>query len=146
LNHPGVKLKKPPSGGFLLGMKGEAMHPKLSKRLARWSEAWQSLDPERVGKVYAADAVHQSAAVKRLLPEKTDGRLAGREAIKELARAAAGRFSALRFEPLEATETEVASVFEYRRVTDNDEASAVKVCEVIFWRGDEVVESRVYHA
>jgi hypothetical protein len=79
-------------------------------------------------------------------PRGADGRLAGREAIKALARAAAARFSALRFEPLKATETEDASIFEYRRVTDNDVASAVQVCEVIFWRGDEVIESRVYHA
>ena len=122
------------------------MQRKLSNRLMRWSEAWQSLDPERVGEVYATDAVHESAAVKRLFPQNRDGRLAGREAIKELAKAAAARFRALRFEPLTATETESASVFEYRRVTDNDETSAIKVCEVIQWRGDEVVESRVYHA
>jgi len=122
------------------------MEPKLSKRLRRWSEAWQSLDAERVGEVYASDAVHQSAAVKRLFPEKADGRLAGREAIKQLARAAEARFKALRFDPLKVTETDNVSVFEYRRVTDNDEASAVSVCEVIFWRGEEVVESRVYHA
>lgn len=122
------------------------MEAKLSKRLKRWSEAWQSLDPQRVRQVYAADAVHASAAVTRLLPGNADGRLTGRLAIEELARAVAARFSALRFEPFAATETENASVFEYRRITDNDEASAVHVCEVIFWRGDEVIESRVYHA
>jgi hypothetical protein len=131
---------------FYLPAKGDIMEAKLSPRLARWSEAWQSLDPERVGAVYAVDAVHQSAAVKRLFPEQADGRLAGREAIKRLARAAASRFSALRFEPLKATETENVSVFEYRRVTEDDEASAINACEVIFWRGNEVIVSRVYHA
>ena len=64
----------------------------------------------------------------------------------ELAAAAAARFGALRFEPLQATETEHASVLEYRRIIDHDETSAIRVCEVIFWRGDEVIESRVYHA
>src|SRR5262245_4132482 len=94
-------IEKPPSGGFFVACdRGELMEPKLSRRLKRWSEAWQSLDAERAGEVYAADAVHQSAAVKRLFPEKADGRLAGRGAIKQLARAAAARFKALRFEPL----------------------------------------------
>jgi hypothetical protein len=122
------------------------MQTKLSKRLERWCEAWQSLDTERIAKLYAIDAEHRSSAVTRLFPDNAEGCLKGRQAITKLAAAAAARLSALRFEPLQATETENASVLEYRRIFNNDDTSAANVCEVIFWRGDEIVESRIYHA
>jgi hypothetical protein len=122
------------------------MPTKLSKRLERWCEAWQSLDAERVAKLYAIDAVHQSQTVTRAFPENLQGRLKGRQAIAKLAAVGAARLSAIRFEPFAATETENSSVLEYRRIYNNDEASATNVCEVIFWRGEEIVESRVYHA
>jgi hypothetical protein len=77
---------------------------------------------------------------------KFAGRLKGRQAIAKLAAVGAARLSAIRFEPFAATETENSSVLEYRRIYNNDEASATNVCEVIFWRGEEIVESRVYHA
>jgi hypothetical protein len=122
------------------------MQTKLSKRLERWCEAWQSLDTERVAKLYAIDAVHRSSAVTRFFPDNAEGRLKGRQAISKLAAAAAARISVLRFEPFQATETADTSVLEYRRIFNNDDASAVNVCEVIFWHGEEIVESRVYHA
>ena len=81
-----------------------------------------------------------------VFPDNAQGCLKGRQAISKLAAAAASRLSVLRFEPFQAIETADASVLEYRRIFNNDDASAVNVCEVIFWRGDEIVESRVYHA
>src|SRR5258706_6436397 len=98
-----------------------AMQPKLSKRLERWCEAWQSLDAKRVAKLYAADALHQSKTVTRVHPDNVEGRLEGRQAIAELATAGAARLSAIRFEPFGVTETENASVLEYRRIYNNDE-------------------------
>jgi ketosteroid isomerase-like protein len=122
------------------------MQTDLSKRLARWREAWQSLDTKRIAAIYADNAVHVSQSVSRVFPENVEGRLQGRKPIAEWAKAIAARLKALHFEPLHVTETKDASIFEYWRTLNNDKTTAVRVCEVISWRGDEVIESRVYHA
>jgi hypothetical protein len=127
-------------------LKGATMQTNLSTRLTRWREAWQSLDAKRIAEIYADEAVHLSQSVSRIFPDNVEGCIRGRKPIAEWAQAISARLKALHFEPLHATETEDASIFEYSRTFNNDKATAVRVCEVIVWRGDEVIESRVYHA
>jgi hypothetical protein len=116
----------------------------LSPRLAGWRKAWQTLSASDIAARYADDAVHESPGVKRLFPGKS--RLEGRAAIDEYIATALARLQSFRIEPFAVSECGDVSVIEYNRVANDDEASAIKVCEVIVWRGERVAASRVYHA
>jgi len=122
------------------------MEPKLSARLSRWRDSWQALAVAEIIEKYAEDAVHESPGVKRLFPDNDAARLEGRAAIAEFVAVAAARLRSFRIEPFSVFESGDVSVIEYRRIANDDEAGAIKVCEVIVWRGDRVVASRVYHA
>ena len=118
----------------------------LSQRLADWRAAWESLDPERIVALYAADAVHESAAAGRALPWHAGARLSGRGEIEAFVASACRNLCSFRIEPRHVVEHAEVSVIEYRRVFNDDESRAVLACEVIQWRDSRVAASRVYHA
>jgi ketosteroid isomerase-like protein len=118
----------------------------MSPRLACWRDAWQSLDAQRIVALYTDDAVHQTPPAARIFPDNKEGRLAGREAIAQFVTIVCQRLQKLEFIAYRIIETGEASIMEYRRILNGDVAGAVDSCEVILWRGDQVQESRVYHA
>jgi len=82
--------------------------------------------------------------VERIYPELGRVELRGREEIREYARRAFTRFSAIRFEIVAVIEDATHAAVEYRRFVNN-EAASMDVLELIEWSGDLLTACRVFH-
>jgi hypothetical protein len=116
----------------------------MNQHVERWKAAWESLDPDKVVAMYAPNATHRSAVVERIYPELGRTELRGPEEIREYARRAFTRFTAIRFEVVAVIEDDTHAAVEYRRHSNVD-AVATDVLEVLEWRGDLLTACRVYH-
>jgi nuclear transport factor 2 (NTF2) superfamily protein len=116
----------------------------MNQHLERWKAAWESLDPEKVATLYAPNATHRSAMVERIYPELGRSELRGREEIREYARRAFTRFTAIRFEIAAVIEDDKHAAVEYRRFV-NTETEATEVLEMIEWSNDLLTACRVFH-
>jgi hypothetical protein len=113
--------------------------------VARWRDAWQALDPDRVAALYAADGVHESAKVRQVFPDSADCQLVGPDAVRRYAASAARRFSSFEIQPTRVIEDEHAAAVEYVRRVNGDPASDMRVVEVLEWSGQLLRHVRVYH-
>ncbi|MDZ4380079.1 MAG: nuclear transport factor 2 family protein [Parvibaculum sp.] len=120
----------------------------LPAMVAAWQAAWQSLDPERVARLYAAEATHMSGIVVSRM-NRADATLRGVDEIRAYASVAASQLKSFEACILEVIAEETpdggrASV-EYWRVVNGDEAGRKRVVEIIEWRGEKIVACRVFH-
>ncbi|ABS63881.1 conserved hypothetical protein [Parvibaculum lavamentivorans DS-1] len=121
---------------------------KLPLMVARWRDAWQSLDPAVIAALYAPDGTHMSAVVAGRM-KRPDGTLRGREEIRAYAEATAARLKSFQAEITsviaeETTDGGRASV-EYWRTINGDEGGRARVVEIIEWRQDAITACRVFH-
>ena len=119
--------------------------PTLSARVARWRDAWQALDPERVASLYAPDGVHESDKVRKAYPDNAEGRLVGHDAIRRYAERAARQFSRFEIRVLRVIEDGQGAAVEYVRRVNGDAATDMRVVEMLEWAGPSLRHVRVYH-
>lgn len=117
----------------------------LSPRVARWRDAWQSLDPERISALYAPGGIHESAKVRQAFPGNAEARLVGPDAVRGYAEGAARRFTRFEIRPTRVIEDDGAAAVEYVRRVDSDPATDMRVIEVLEWCGALLAHVRVYH-
>lgn len=118
----------------------------ISRRVSRWKEAWESLDADKVAALYSSSASHTSGLVPQLFPEAQDATLRGVEQIREYARRALARYSALSFDVQSVTENEDCSAVEYLSCSNLDGTNPRHVVELIDWEGSRIRAVRVFHA
>lgn len=116
--------------------------------VAAWQAAWQSLDPDRVANLYAADGTHMSEGVVARM-NRACGTLKGVDEIRAYASIAASQLESFQACILDVITEETpdggrASV-EYWRVVNGDETGRKRVVEIIEWRGEKIAASRVFH-
>ncbi|PKQ06673.1 MAG: hypothetical protein CVT73_09705 [Alphaproteobacteria bacterium HGW-Alphaproteobacteria-12] len=116
--------------------------------IAAWQAAWQSLDPDRVARLYAEEATHMSEVVATRM-NRADGTLKGVDEIRAYASVAASQLKKFQAHILDVIAEETpaggrASV-EYWRVVNGDEAGRKRVVEIIEWRGEKITACRVFH-
>lgn len=116
----------------------------MNQQVERWKAAWEGLDPDKVAAMYAPTATHRNAVVERVCPELGRIELRGREEIREYARRAFTRFTAIRFEIVAVIEDDTHAAVEYRRHLNAD-TTATDVLEVLEWTGDLLTACRVFH-
>ena len=115
--------------------------------VTRWQQAWQALDADAVAALYAPDGTHQSAVVSRRMPDVPDGVLRGPEMIRSYARLAAAAMTAFRIDILDVFAKEDRAAVEYWRIINNDDASRLRVVEILVWNAaGQLTEVRVFHA
>ena len=117
----------------------------MSARVDAWKAAWESRDVERIVALYAPDATHASALVRRFLPEADGPVCRGRAQIAEYFRRALGRYRELRFELATVTEDATRSAVEYHRHSDVDGVNPKHVLELLEWKGGLLSAVRVFH-
>jgi hypothetical protein len=117
----------------------------VSTRVDAWKAAWESRDSATVGKLYDADATHESALISQIYPELDRLILRGRNEIVEYARRGLARYTNLRFDLISLTESGDRAAVEYKRHSNLDGANPKHVLELIEWRDDLISAVRVFH-
>ena len=111
--------------------------------LAReWLRAFNARDLDALLALYAEDAVHVSPKLRARRPE-TEGRVAGRAALRAWWADSFARLPGLRYDVATLTADAERVWFEYRRVLPGE--PDMMVAEVLVVRDGSIVESRVYH-
>jgi ketosteroid isomerase-like protein len=117
------------------------MHP--NARIAtRWFAAFNAHDLETLLALYAEDAEHYSPKLKVRRPG-TEGRVRGKEALREWWREAFEQLPTLHYEVVKLTADDAQVFMEYLRHVEGEED--LRVGEVLEVRNGIIVASRVYH-
>ena len=107
-----------------------------------WIDAFNEHDLEKLLDLYAADAVHYSPKLKIRQPE-TNGRISGRQALKEWWADAFTRLPSLRYELENLVADDQQAVMEYLRKVNGE--PDMRVAEVLEIENGLIIRSRVYH-
>lgn len=116
-----------------------------AERVERWKSAWESCDVERIVALYTEDARHESAIVPKLYPEARGTVLRGERALHEYVVRGVAWFHGLEIEVRSVIGDGKRTAIEYRRRSQGDAKKAVRVVELIEWRGDRIRSATVYH-
>lgn len=108
----------------------------------RWLDRFNAHDLEGLLALYADDAVHTSPKLRVRQPE-TDGKVAGKPAMRAWWRDSMDRLPGLRYEKLHLTASGDRVFMEYLRVNPGEPSFVV--AEVLVVRGGKIVESYVFH-
>ncbi|MDP1628963.1 nuclear transport factor 2 family protein [Parvibaculum sp.] len=121
---------------------------KLPEMVARWRDAWQSLDPVTIAELYAPKGTHMSAVVASRM-KRPDGMLTGPAEIRAYAEATAAQLDSFQADILnviaEETPSDGRASVEYWRTVNGDRTGRKRVVEIIEWSGDKITACRVFH-
>jgi hypothetical protein len=111
----------------------------------RWKAAWESGDPDAVAALYGPASTHDSAKVAAAMPELGGAtRLTGSAQLRLYAERAFARVGRLSFALLSVVAGDGVVAVEYERTSSN-EPTPKRVVEILEWRGDIILATRVYH-
>jgi ketosteroid isomerase-like protein len=109
---------------------------------AKWFEAFNAHDLEKLLSLYNDNAQHYSPKLKIRMPE-TQGLIKGKQALREWWKDAFDRLPTLQYEVIKLTADEDQVFMEYiRRVDGEDDLSVGEVLQI---DNGLIVFSRVYH-
>lgn len=116
--------------------------------VARWRDAWQSLDPVTIAGLYAPEGTHMSAVVASRM-KRPDGTLIGPAEIRAYAEATAAQLDSFEADIMNVIAEETSSggraSVEYWRTVNGDRAGRKRVVEIIEWSDDKITACRVFH-
>jgi hypothetical protein len=108
----------------------------------RWLAAFNAGDVDALIDLYAEDAVHESPKVRKAMPG-SDGKLAGKAAMREWWQEAFSRLPGMTYELTALTSDRSRAVIEYIRRAPGE--APLAVAEAFVVHEGKIVHSIVYH-